>query len=273
MTKAQQNFLFILILVTAGFSTSLLYVNCSPVAGSESSVTEQQAADVEFYFHRMSHLHLDVVFEPGAEPYTGTTASGLNYWDLLEDNLKALFQGRPVTLRVPKSISQMRPIPSLNRNSWTPTQVLALARQYRDGDNDSTTGRFFIAFVKGYAAEGAGTNPNILGYAISGSNVMVIFKDVIRSTGTHPNGAVPKYVEQSTLVHEMSHALGLVNHGLPLTTAHQDTANGHHCNNPNCVMYYLNEGKSDMVQFVQQLLTTGSTVMLDQQCLQDARSF
>jgi len=96
---------------------------------------------------------------------------------------------------------------------------------------------------------------------------------VIRSTGAHPNGAVPKFVEQSTLIHEMAHALGFVNNGLPLKTAHQDSAHGAHCSNPNCVMYYLNEGKSDMVNFVQQYILSGNTVMMDSQCLQDAQSF
>jgi len=84
---------------------------------------------------------------------------------------------------------------------------------------------------------------------------------------------VPRYVEQSTLIHEMGHALGLVNTGLPMKTAHEDPINKHHCNDDKCVMYWTNEGSSDMVNFVKNVITSGSVIMFDAQCLRDSREY
>ncbi|HEY1079471.1 MAG TPA: hypothetical protein VGE46_05215, partial [Bdellovibrio sp.] len=89
----------------------------------------------------------------------------------------------------------------------------------------------------------------------------------------NPNGPIPKYVEQSTLVHEMGHALGFVNNGVTLASAHQDTAHGAHTTNPNCVMYWQNEGASDLASFVQNFITNNTTVMWGAEVLQDARNF
>lgn len=38
--------------------------------------------------------------------------------------------------------------------------------------------------------------------------------------------------------HEFGHLLGLVGQGTPMIVDHRDPANGAHCNNPNCLMYY-----------------------------------
>jgi hypothetical protein len=251
------------------------YTNCAKTESSaESNLTQQQNQNAQFYFHQMKTLVVDVVYEPGAEPFVGTTATGMSYWDLLEDNLVAIFQKQSMLFQVPHTLTEMRTIPAQGKVSWTPDQVLTLAAQYRNGNNDQTTGRFFVVFLKGNAADSNGAvNPNVLGFSVSGTNVIAMFKDVIKSTGTNPNGLVPRYVEQSTMVHEMGHALGFVNNGLPVTSAHHDSAHGAHCTNPNCVMYYLNEGKNDAINFVQNYITSGNTVMLDNACLQDSGSF
>jgi hypothetical protein len=81
------------------------------------------------------------------------------------------------------------------------------------------------------------------------------------------------FIEQATLVHEFGHAMGLVNNGVPLTSSHQDTQKGHHCINTNCVMYWQNEGVSDLKEFVQSYMTTGSLVMFGPECLKDASSY
>jgi hypothetical protein len=40
------------------------------------------------------------------------------------------------------------------------------------------------------------------------------------------------------LLHEFGHLLGLVNQGSPMQSFHKDSANGAHCNNSSCLMYY-----------------------------------
>ena len=84
---------------------------------------------------------------------------------------------------------------------------------------------------------------------------------------------VKRYVEQSTLVHESGHAIGLVNNGLPMTSTHEDTAHRAHCSNPDCVMYWQNEGSDALKTFVLNRLNNPSLVMYDQACLKDVTSF
>jgi len=134
--------------------------------------------------------------------------------------------------------------------------------------SSSTT--FEVYFLNGYAAEGAG----IIGFHINGTKIIAIFKDVVRSTGNNePLQAVPKYVEQSTLVHEMGHALGLVNNGVPMLENHQDKEHGAHCSASKCVMFWANEGTSSLINFAREAALNMSIVMFDDKCLKDARSF
>jgi hypothetical protein len=54
-------------------------------------------------------------------------------------------------------------------------------------------------------------------------------------------------VEQSVLVHEMGHDLGLVNLGCPLTSNHLDTQHGPHCINDICVMFWATESGNPQI--------------------------
>lgn len=263
--------LSLVILIVAPIVIGLFNACTSSTAGDDSQAFYK--AQSQFYFTQMNHLKMQVAYEPGAEPYTGTTPGGLNYWDILEQNLAAVFQGRSVVFSIPKSLPAMTALPSQNKNVWTPSDAVALASQHQTPNTDSSTGAFFVAFVKGYAADSGGNpNPNVIGFSVTGTTTILMFKDVIKSTG----GAlaiVPKYVEQSTLVHEMGHAVGFVNNGLPTTSNHHDSPHGAHCSNSNCVMHYLNEGASDMKTFVQQYITSGSTVMFGNECLADSQNY
>lgn len=222
----------------------------------------------------MTALKIDVVYESGAEPFVGTTNSGLNYWDITLQNLQALFNGRTVTFSIPKTLSEMQQISSQSKATWSTTDAINLANQYRSGDNSGTQGVIFVAFVKGYAANSDGSaNTSVIGYSVSGTNVILIFKQVVQSTGALPTGPVPKFVEQSTLVHELAHAIGFVNNGVTLTSAHHDSAHGAHCSNPNCVMYYENEGAAALASFIDQFKDSQIPIMFDDACINDAKSF
>ena len=95
-----------------------------------------------------------------------------------------------------------------------------------------------------------------------------MFKDVIRSTDSLiPNTA--RFVEQSTLVHELGHAVGLVDNGVPLVSQHKDSAHGAHCTNESCTMYWLDEGASDAAEFARMYVTSGDTVIFGDECLAD----
>lgn len=242
----------------------LLFLGCGKVA-EKSSKTKQNVSAL----FSSSTLTVKVHYEPGAEPYTNNSPSPFHYWTILEQNLQALFSGRALVpqIVVPKTLTQMNLLPLSGDLSWSINDVLELAQR---NQNSSSGVVFNIFFVNGHAAEGA----NIIGFHVSNTTTMVIFKDVIRNTSQ--GGVidpVPKYVEQATVIHEMGHALGLVNNGVPMKENHQDSAHGAHCSNPDCVMFYSNEGAQGLSTFAQRIVQTQSLVMFDDECLNDTRSY
>lgn len=261
------------------------------VACSKKNVRESNGLNPtensQVYFKSATELTVQVAFEPGAEPYTSIGTGNFTllplFW-VLEENLNALYQGRPnpPSITVPKQLANFQALPAQNKASWTADEILDLARANRSGFSSSTHSYFYIVFLKGNFSDGSKVVPTTIGVSMGNTTVLAIFKDVVRSMGTglgttaggvNLAEAVPKYVEQATMVHEMGHALGLVENGLPMKVAHKDSAHGAHCDNQDCVMYWVNEGASDMVAFATKMATQSSVVMYDQKCLDDARSY
>ncbi|MBY0516272.1 MAG: hypothetical protein K2P81_05155 [Bacteriovoracaceae bacterium] len=257
-----------------------LIVSCSKKDVRSSSLGTNPNEKTQFYFSTATSLTVEVAYESGHEPFAeGTTITqGGNtnsIWQILDENLNALFQGRSTlpVITVPKKLADMKEIPDQSKTSWTVSDIMSLASRYRTNQSTQTHTYFWVIFLGGHFNDGTQDLATTIGVSVGGTTVIAIFKDVVNSTGNNPGGIVPRYVEQSTIVHEIGHALGLVNNGLPMQESHQDDAHGHHCNNPNCVMYWLNEGKSDMIQFAIRMSTSGSVIMWDQKCLEDARKF
>lgn len=220
------------------------------------------------YFQITQKVVIEVYYEPGAAPFTEERIGGLPYWNILEDNLSALFQYRSTKplITVPKNIQQMTQIPSQNKIWWTPEDVLALNSAYKQGNTTLSEAHFYIYFLQGNSKN----SNNVIAFNINGTPVIAVFKNVITQTG---GPIVQRYVEQSTLVHEMGHALGLVNNGIPMKIPHQDVDHGSHTKNANCVMHWQNEGLSDLMNYVQKYISTNSTVMWGPEVLADAQAF
>lgn len=225
------------------------------------------------FFATMTELTVEVAYEPGAEPYAGTSAKGKPNWDLLESNLNALFENRSLKphVTVPKTLGEMLQIPAQSKTSWTAQDIVDLAGRHRITSSTTTTGYFWIVFLNGHFNQNGMDNASTIGVSVNGTTIIAIFKDVIEAVS--PNAAVAVYVEQSTVIHEVGHALGLVNNGIPTTSDHHDSAHTGHCKNPDCVMYWMNEGAADLKAFAQKLMATGSSTMFGQECLDDATNF
>lgn len=237
------------------------------------------------YYFSANKLIVEVIYETGAEPYDGDlpvaastpTPTPTPLWNILEDNIKALYQGRSTqpAFEIPDSRSQMIALPSQGKSGWTISDLVTLAEQHRVHRSMPGQAAFAIVFVKGYFLDESSqsTRPTVLGLSVNGTSVVAIFKDVVKDSSLILN--IRKFVEQSTLVHEFGHSMGLVDNGIPLATNHYDSSapTEHHCLNTNCVMYWANEGAADAVQFAQQLNSSGNTVIFGSECLNDARQF
>ncbi|WP_408096291.1 hypothetical protein ACJVC5_14715 [Peredibacter sp. HCB2-198] len=242
----------------------LIVTACGKDSSKKSSVQTQNPNTI----FGASQITVKVYYQEGAEPYTeDSNIALLKYWTIYQKNIEALFNGRSPrpTLVIPTSLSQMTKIPSVNVTKWSIEDILSLAKTVESSESGLV---FKIFFVKGEYAE----NSNVLGFHISNTYTMAVFKDIIARSGSTEE-RIPQYVEQATIIHETGHALGLVNNGLPMKAAHQDSEHGAHCSEPTCVMYWQNEGTSGLRNFVKNLIINRSTVMFDSQCLNDAQNY
>jgi hypothetical protein len=74
------------------------------------------------------------------------------------------------------------------------------------------------------------------------------------------------------LIHEFGHAVGLVDNGIPMVEPHGDQQHRGHCNDDECVMFWLNEGASDLRKYVEDYVADGDAVLFDDACLADTRA-
>lgn len=210
-------------------------------------------------------LELEVDYQVGAEPYDDYAIRTGSPWALLDDNLRALFdQASTREIIVPMSLDEMQALDDVAGEDFRGEDLLAIAESHRDVRSTETERSLYIVFVDGYYDDGSGRQEQVLGVSLGDTGVIGIFKPVI---GT---GVVAPFVEQTTLIHEVGHAVGLVNNGLAMASDHHDEDHGAHCSNEDCVMYYLNEGASDAIDFARERLMGGDTVVLGAECLADA---
>lgn len=215
-------------------------------------------------------VRIEIDFETGEAPYTGPILGFGDTFDVAVANVGRLFAGTRA-VELPTTTAQMQDVGAIDDDEHTTSDLLALAEQHRDLADDIAGGvkTYYVVFVGGVFADGDGPRPGVLGVSIGDTGVIAMFKDVIESTDVPALPNVVRFVEQSTLVHELAHAIGLVDNGVPMAADHKDDAHGAHCDADSCVMYWLNEGASDAATFAGQYVTSGDAILFDDACLAD----
>lgn len=244
----------------------LLSVSCSQESSNNfsSKFPESNSAN---YFRNAQSVTVDVYYETGAAPYDGDRGLPFSnpFWDITEDNLNEIFKfrSRPPVVTVPKNLNAMTEIPDSGRASWGINDVIDLYDKYHSNTSTKSNSVFYIYFVNGNSSSGN----SVIGFSINTTPVIVIFKDVIRLIGN------PRYAEQTTIVHELGHALGFVNNGVPMVANHQDVEHGAHTTNTEGVMYWLNENSDGIGDIIQSNLNNSEILLWGNEVLADAQGY
>jgi hypothetical protein len=219
---------------------------------------------------QVTEVAVEVDYEAGAEPYTGAVFGGGDTWDLFKGNLNQLFDGKK-TLTIPSTLQGMAALGDLPGEDFTVDAILDLAGQHDDQAESASRRTYYVLYLDGYFQDEAGRQEGVLGVSIGSTRVIALFKPVI-SGGSDSVTLNQRFIEQSVLVHEFAHGGGLVNNGTAVQSAHEDSSHPAHCASKSCVLYYLNEGLADLKEFVITYVTSGSSILLDQACLDDAHA-
>ena len=221
-------------------------------------------AITQIYGKSTTTLRIEIDYQANAEPYSGSLIAQ-DVWELFRANATKLFPGK--TLDLPTQKSQWEQLNDITGTSFTGQQLLDIAAAHRGLKNSAGQATFYFIFLDGNYNDGKTVRTDVLGVAIGTTGVIGMFKPVIKSASNLPS--IQKFVEQSTLIHEFGHAIGLVDNGVKPVAAHKDEPNGAHCSNSKCVMYYANEGAAAAVQFAQKYISTGNEILFDTDCQND----
>jgi len=128
-------------------------------------------------------------------------------------------------------------IPAAGDGPYSNDEIRTLENQHRDhytrAESDTIWAHFLIVDGK-YSTE------NVVGIAYYNTS-MAFFGKTIDDITSGLAAPSEEKVEATVFRHEFGHNLGLVNNGIPMQRDHQNEANGPHCTQDHCVMYYAIE--------------------------------
>lgn len=258
--------------VTARRALARLVVGALLAVPAGACSEELRDAPADLFSGDVRALVLEIDYQPGAEPHleprrlpSGAVVPPLS---MTRTNLEQLFEREPpLTIVVPQTLADMQALDDVTSDRFTDAEILAIARAHRDASDGPAARVLYAVFLDGYYERDGEVRPDVLGVTPSDrERVVALFAPAIAA------GEVPGFVEQSTLVHELGHAIGLVNDGVPLVSEHHDAEHGAHCTNDACVMFHLNEGLLDLQQFITRTVTTGTPTLFGLECLRDVRA-
>ncbi len=241
-----------------------------PITSASPSGTAPTAIMQTLWRPAVRRVVIEVDYGPNAAPYVGSVPGMGDAWSILRANAQRLFRGSGKTVTVPVTLGQMQRIDVSGRD-FTSEDLVALSRRTRNQLPTGDTATFHVLVLDGWFRDASGQRrTDLLGGHLEGTGVIVVFKPVVASTASREAPYAAAVVEQLTLVHELGHAVGLVDDGVAPARAHGDNAHPHHCTNAACVMNAWNEGTSAATSFVARVMRTGDPVLFDDDCLADA---
>lgn len=169
-------------------------------------------------------------------------------------------------LNKPKGIFiTQRSIPSPGYSTITRKDLEQIEKSERTQFTKGKRLAAFVFFANAPYSEDAGNN-HILGVAY-GTTAIGIFEKTVKDFSGGISQPTTFVLEATTLEHEFGHLFGLVDNGTPMQSSHKDEANGPHCTDTHCLMYY----QVETTDFLANLMP-GQVPEFDAQCLADLRA-
>jgi hypothetical protein len=239
-------------------------------ATSEDSLQTGPPPSAAIFAPATKRVVLEIDYALGAEPFVGSSETDPDPWKIFRDNAAAVL-GANIEVVVPGRLEEMERIDDVEGSTFGGAELRAIAKKHRSTVTTEDTVSFYVVFLDGKFKNDEGrVSPNTVGVSVRGTGIIAMFKPAITVGIVDPLMAI--HMEQTTLVHEFGHAVGLVGEGIPTTSAHRDDAHGAHCRNPACIMYYRNDMVKEGVDFVSEILTPRSGILFGSECLADARA-
>jgi hypothetical protein len=238
------------------------------VGDDDGGGDDDSTGNASVFDSSVTDVVVEIDYEDGEEPYTGQILGFGDTFDLTVANVDRLFAGTKA-LTIPRTLAEMEAIGAVDDEELTVQDLVAIAGDHRGLADSTSTKTYYVVFLSGHFADGDGVQSGVLGVSLGNTGIVAMFKDVIESTGLPAVPNLERYVEQSTLVHELAHAIGLVGNGVAAIAPHRDDPHGSHCTNDQCVMYWLNEGASGMAEFASDFVVSGDAILFDADCLAD----
>ncbi|ASK32231.1 hypothetical protein CEY12_20015 [Chryseobacterium sp. T16E-39] len=199
--------------------------------------------------NRYTSLLIEIQYMPGYAPDSQAVEYLKNFLSAtLQKNGGITITQREISGTSSASLSaeDIRQIENANRKVFTGGSTMAVNILYTNGQYSGSS--------------------NTLGIAYRNTSIALFGKTIRDNSGGIGQISRAK-LEATVLEHEMGHLIGLVDLGSQMQSDHKDSANGNHCNNQKCLMYYASE-TTDILSF----LTGGNIPQLDNNCKADLKA-
>jgi len=254
---------------TAGGSSDGSTAGPAPTAGAANERLTQAEISRRIFDPAVTEFAVRVFREEGANPYTGPLGLTSNdTWDITAESFGELFGAHGErTIAVPRTLAQMPVFEDQGIQNWTIGNLVDLGRSLAPPLSSGSEVGISVIFVNGLY-EG---NVGILGIHPTNSPFSFVFKDVVESVGS--DSTTRRYVEQTTIVHEIGHTIGFVDNGVPMVNAHEDTEHPHHTLDRDGVMYWAVESRNGALAFLTDAIAGSRLSLFGPASLLDAQNY
>jgi hypothetical protein len=245
-------------------------IGCGKEVAPLEEISKKQSAITSTYLsNQNSTFKLTVFYEEGAVPYTGNLGLSTNEtWDITKSSFTTLLsQNNTRVIDIPTDLNQMTKFNSHNKTTWSYEELKNLGQNLSPNLKSDNSVNITVIFLNGYFEN----NQNTLGIHLTGYPFSFIFKDAITQVGG--NDTTQKYIEQTTVVHEMGHTIGLVNSGIPMFKDHEDKNHLHHTTNSNGVMYWAVENSNQILSFLTDIIATNKLNLFEKESMDDVKNY